>query len=233
MQKEQEVQGKLQKVHDPELDQPLPELGFIDRTIIDENDVEIVFRLPTYWCSPNFAYIMAEDIRLYVSELDWVESIKVRLIDHSASEEINEGVTRGRKFSNSFNGQSDGELEGLRRKFQIKAFYARQDRLVRHLLNNDLLDEKQVIALTVDQLKCLNLSWEGASLREKYLVKKQELMHPEANVYAITDHEGKKISIEELPGYMFGIKSTRLSMEFNGHYCRGLLEARYHLSGKN
>jgi hypothetical protein len=39
--------------------------------------VEVVFRLPTYWCSPNFAFIIAEDIQKYVSELEWVRSVKV------------------------------------------------------------------------------------------------------------------------------------------------------------
>ncbi|MFK4998550.1 iron-sulfur cluster assembly protein [Bacillus sp. N9] len=73
MNKEKQVYEMLDKVYDPELDQPLTELGFIDRTIIKDDQVEVVFRLPTYWCSPNFAYIMAEDIKTYVSELNWVK----------------------------------------------------------------------------------------------------------------------------------------------------------------
>ncbi|SET50001.1 protein of unknown function DUF59 [Salinibacillus kushneri] len=70
MSRKQEVIKKLDKGYDPELDQPLTDLDFIDEVTIKGNHVEVQFRLPTYWCSPNFAYIMAEDIRIYVSELD-------------------------------------------------------------------------------------------------------------------------------------------------------------------
>ncbi len=69
--KEQQVYKQLDQVYDPELDQPLTELGFIDHTKIDGNQVQVVFRLPTYWCSPNFAFIMAEDIRTSISQLEW------------------------------------------------------------------------------------------------------------------------------------------------------------------
>jgi metal-sulfur cluster biosynthetic enzyme len=48
MNKEQQVQEKLMCVYDPELDQTLPELGFIDHTEIKGDEVEVVFRLPTY-----------------------------------------------------------------------------------------------------------------------------------------------------------------------------------------
>lgn len=44
-----------------------------------------------------------------------------------------------------------------------------------------------------------------------------------------TTPEGEALTIESFSDYLLGAKRTRLSMEFNGHYCRGLLEARYKL----
>lgn len=230
MNKKDEVYKKLEKVLDPELDEPLTDLNFIDTVHINDNNVEVVFRLPTYWCSPNFAYIMAEDIKKYVSELDWARHVSVRLLDHSVSEQINKGVTEGKQFSETFDDWSSpgGNLEELRRTFQIKGFYARQDRLIR-LLRKMGYSKEELISMTMDELKALRLSEEGSVLRDKYLEKKAELNHPETSTKAITDPEGNEISAEDISDYLLGIKSTRVSMEFNAAYCKGLLATRYNL----
>ncbi|WP_236596020.1 iron-sulfur cluster assembly protein [Paenibacillus sp. EPM92] len=228
MTKEQQVYKQLVKVYDPELDQPLTELGFIDHTKIHDDQVEVVFRLPTYWCSPNFAFIMAEDIRTCVSRLEWVREVKVNLIDHCASDEINQGVSKGKRFSESTSqfGASDGDLDELRRTFQIKAFYAREEKLIKHLLAAGWSNEA-ILAMTLEQLHELPLSEEGSGMREAYLEKKAQLHH--SGVQAFTTPEGDALTLEGFSDYLLGAKRTRLSMEFNGHYCRGLLEARYDL----
>lgn len=100
MTKEQQVYKQLDKVYDPELDQPLTELGFIDHTKIHDDQVEVVFRLPTYWCSPNFAFIMAEDIRTCVSRLEWVREVKVNLIDTVLPTKSIKGFRRGSASAN-------------------------------------------------------------------------------------------------------------------------------------
>ncbi len=225
MNKEQQVYEMLNKVYDPELDQPLTDLDFIDRTVITNDEVEVVFRLPTYWCSPNFAFIMAEDIRKYVSELNWVKKVKVRLIDHCASDEINQGVTNGRKFSDSFGNEAGGNLEEVRKTFEIKAFYGRQEKLIKHLL--ELGFSKETIrTLTMEELNKVELLEEGLDLKRRYLEKKMKL--PES-LYAFPTPEGELLTQEEFDAYLLNLKRTRLSMEFNGQYCRGLLEARYQL----
>ncbi|KIL49440.1 metal-sulfur cluster assembly factor [Jeotgalibacillus soli] len=230
--KEKQVYEMLDKVYDPELDQPLTELGFIDHINIQNNEVEVIFRLPTYWCSPNFAYIMAEDIQKYVSELPWVNQVKVNLVDHCASDEINQGASEGKRFSESFSGLSDQDrdLDELRRTFQIKAYYARQEKLIKHLIKTGI-SKSEIISMPVQGLLALPLSAEGQSLKERYLEKKESLNHSSA--YAITTPEEEVISIEGFDDYLLGARRTRLSMEFNGHYCRGLLEARYDLPSTN
>lgn len=230
MNKEEQVYKMLDKVYDPELDQPLTTLGFIDRTVIEGDQVEVFFRLPTYWCSPNFAYIMAEDIQRYVSELDWVDEVKVNLIDHCASDEINHGTTEGKRFSESFSDLSDGDLDELRMKFQIKAFYARQEKLIKYLLRNGM-SNKEIITLSLEGLHALDLSVEGQLLREQYLEKKNSFNH--SNTFAITTPEDEALTEEGFKDYLQGAKFTRMNMEFNTHYCRVLLEARYDLPSDN
>ena len=64
-----DVWARLDLVMDPELDEPVTDMGFIEAVSItgpasmqDNSTVDVSFRLPTYWCSPNFAFLMAEDI---------------------------------------------------------------------------------------------------------------------------------------------------------------------------
>src|SRR5215472_5514817 len=97
-----EIYAQLAQVYDPELDQPLTELGFIGGVSIDGSVVTVHFRLPTFWCAAKFAFMMAVDIRERVSELPWVERVDVRLQDHFFEEEINSGVGCGKTFVETF-----------------------------------------------------------------------------------------------------------------------------------
>lgn len=90
------------------------------------------------------------------------------------------------------------------------------------------MEKKEINSLSLQELNELPLPEEGKLLREKYLEKKKVLNH--SSTFAITTPEGKPLSEEEFSDYLQGAKLTRLSMEFNAHYCRGLLEARYNLS---
>ncbi|MGH2494934.1 MAG: iron-sulfur cluster assembly protein, partial [Ktedonobacteraceae bacterium] len=53
---EDHIYQAIADVLDPELDESLVKLGFIDRVQVNGADVSITFKLPTYWCAPNFAY---------------------------------------------------------------------------------------------------------------------------------------------------------------------------------
>ena len=55
------VLGALSGVRDPELDEPIAELGFVSDLEIEGEAVKIRLRLPTYFCAPNFAYLMVAD----------------------------------------------------------------------------------------------------------------------------------------------------------------------------
>ena len=50
--REEEVLAQLDRVTDPELDEPVTELGFVTAVAAGEDGVvSVEFRLPTYWCA--------------------------------------------------------------------------------------------------------------------------------------------------------------------------------------
>ena len=54
----------LERVLDPELDESVLSLGFVESVTSDtEGNVTVCLRLPTYWCAANFSYLMASDVR--------------------------------------------------------------------------------------------------------------------------------------------------------------------------
>ena len=57
------VLDALSGVRDPELDEPITELKFISGLHVGGDSVDVRLRLPTPFCAPNFAYLMAHDAR--------------------------------------------------------------------------------------------------------------------------------------------------------------------------
>ena len=138
-----EVWARLAMVSDPELDESVAEMGFVDSVEIgDGGAVRIGFRLPTYWCAPNFAFLMAHDMRQAVEGLDWVERAEITLRDHCHAEDINRGVGGGLSFAETFPGQAAAELDELRVTFRRKAYQGRQQALLRRLVEDGMTPEK-------------------------------------------------------------------------------------------
>ena len=78
-----DVRRALSEVMDPELDEPITDLGFVRSVAADEaGGVEVHLRLPTSFCSPNFAYLMASDSKDVLAALPWTRSVVVQLDDH-------------------------------------------------------------------------------------------------------------------------------------------------------
>ena len=73
MNRHDQAYAALGNVVDPELDEPITELGFIRSLVITGDDVEVHLRLPTSFCAPNFAYLMASDAKDVLVRLDWAE----------------------------------------------------------------------------------------------------------------------------------------------------------------
>jgi len=221
-----EVDQQLAKVYDPELDQPLTELGFIGGVDIAGEKVTVRFRLPTYWCAANFAYMMSSDIRERVSELPWVNRVDVLLQDHFHDDEINEGIKNGETFQTAFPDATDS-LDDLRETFRVKAFQARQERVLRWLIRKGL-QEEAILQMRVGDLEELLKKRQVAKLVERYLDIRQERGLPgDISAEAFTHPDGTPIDPGGLELLLQRASSTRLSMEFNTTFCSGLLKTRY------
>ena len=128
------VLAALEAVRDPELDEPITSLGFVSScTASADGDAQVRLRLPTYFCAPNFAFLMVADAYDVVSALPGVRSTEVVLEDHFASDAINGGVAARAGFARSFDGEAVGELQELRADFLRKAVLAGTDLVCRPL----------------------------------------------------------------------------------------------------
>src|ERR1700722_1707503 len=165
----QEVWSALDTVTDPELDESVTSLEFITSVEIqDGNNVLIEFRLPTYWCAPNFAFLMASDMRDAVSEIPWVREAKVQLHDHFSAELINRGVAFPNGFRDAFPGETDDDLSAVRKKFLGKAYERRQELLIRHLLGSGY-EPLWITKASLRELVSLPLKPTGAALQNLYV----------------------------------------------------------------
>ena len=225
-----EVWECLERVNDPELDEPLTDMGFIERVeVIDSHRVEVGFRLPTYWCSPNFAFLMAFGIRREVEKLRWVRSIRVELSDHCFGDEVNEGVNSGRAFSAVFAQYCDGaDLEAVTETFRAKAFDRRQEAVLMDLRKRGL-SAKRIVSMTLGEFDCTEFEDEDA-IKQKPRYRELLLscgLAEDSDDLAFPTWEGQKIAAGLLPQHFERLRGVRINMEFNGAMCRGLASTRY------
>jgi len=225
-----EVWERLALVTDPELDEPVTELGFVERVTVDQVDgVDIVFRLPTYWCSANFAFLMADDMRRAVASLPWVREARPQLRDHMVADEINRGVREGRSFSEALKDfASGGSLDELREKFRRKAFERRQEVMILALRGLDY-EDPAICRMNLGGFDAINFgSEEVARQKPRYreLLVERRLADLPADSAFVT-YDGAPIRPLEVPAYLQRLRGVRINMEFNSSLCRGLLAVRY------
>ena len=216
------VTAALDTVTDPELDRSLVELGFAGASVDGPGRVTVELRLPTYWCAPNFAYLMVQDAHDAVARVPGVESVSVRLLDHFAAEEISSGVAAGRSFDDAFDELADGGgLDALRRLFHVKAFVARQEPLVRRLLRAGRTPAE------VARMRIVDLEPAGVDGLE-YLEKRRRLgLSIDPTAPLAVRPNGQPIAAEELIPYLDRARATRVSVEANTTFCSSMLATRY------
>ena len=233
--REAEVLARLATVTDPELDEPVTDLGFVEAVTIDaDGAVAIDFRLPTFWCAANFAYMMAEDMRDAVAALSWVTGVAPRLHAHMCAEQVNRGVAEGLDFGDAFGEAGDDDtLADLRTTFRRKAFQGRQEALLRALLAQDF-SKQALVAMTVQALEGTAIDGtEGASLKRRYLDMRARVGGPAGpDALAFVTADCASLSETGFDEHLRTLASVRVAMEFNGALCRGLLAARDRASGE-
>lgn len=243
------IYAAIADVLDPELDEPLVKLGFIDRVLVDGPDVAITFKLPTYWCAPNFAYLMAMDLRDKARSVPGVRSVRVALVDHCTEDEVTDAVNRGQSFAEAFPEEApeDEHLEELRRTFLRKGFLMRQDALLRQMLKVGLdegtisalqvadmaLDEPNNVAFVSLHEQIVRLEGVGHSAAV-YLSRKASLGLPQApEDPLITDDQGRPLQPGRLKEFLRRSRSIRMNIMFNTSMCKGLFRTRYENAGAN
>ena len=208
-----ELWDALGTVVDPELDQPITDLGFVSEAVVVHGHAHVRLRLPTYFCAPNFAYLMVADAYEAVSAVASVTSVDVRLEDHFAAEEINAGVAASAGFTGAFPGEAVGELDELRLVFRRKAYLASLDRLCMRL--------PSPVGLTLGEVP--------ASPALTALLRRRAALGLDCSSESplLLDEEGKVIPAAEAPLRLRYARSVRVSIEGNAGFCRGLLHTRY------
>ncbi|MFT4183314.1 MAG: iron-sulfur cluster assembly protein [Rhizobium sp.] len=228
--RQKELWRHLEAVNDPELDEPITEMGFVERADLDEDGgVTVGFRLPTYWCSPNFAFLMLDDIRRALDSLSWSPAYRVSLHDHMFADEVNKGIAEGRSFADIFGSLADDtDLDAVRETFRMKAFKRRQEALILDLRAAGLSD-KRIVGMRLADLDVLPAGDdETAKRRRRYrealLARQPDLL---AHDSVIVDWDGRPVEADALTAYLIDLRSVRINMEFNGALCRGLKQTRY------
>jgi metal-sulfur cluster biosynthetic enzyme len=212
----------LETVRDPELDEPITSLGFVAScTLSAGGDAEVRLRLPTYFCAPNFAYLMVADAYDAVSALPGVRRAEVVLEDHFASDAINGGVAAQAGFARSFDGEAVGELHGLRADFLRKAVMAGTDQVCRPLLAAGT-DPAALLAMTLGEVP-------PSHALERLRQRRADLglTADDGAPLLIDPSTGAPVEPAAVPLHLRKAQVTRVSIEANSGICRGMLRHRY------
>ncbi len=224
-----EVWRAVGRVHDPELDEPVTDMGFVERIeVADDGSVELDFRLPTYWCSPNFAFLMLDGVRDALEQLAWRPRFHITLHDHLFADEVNKGIAEGKAFAEIFDTLSPlDDLAGLRETFLRKAFQRRQEAALLGLREAGWADD-DILTLDCGTLDRAKVGPELTVRLTRYLdAMRARFPHLGDDAAAFVAWEGAPLSAAGLPDYLGKLRAVRINMEFNGALCRGLKQARY------
>ena len=219
------VLDALDGVYDPELDEPITSLRFVTSCEVSAGGrVEIVLRLPTPQCAPNFAFLMAADARRAARGVRGVREVAVELEDHYTGEEINAALTGGQGFTAAFPGETDDDdLDALRELFIRKALIARQARVCERILAAGATPEDVVAARVAD------LSPDDPDV-PRVLELRAHLgfgTGPEAPAFVMPS--GAELTSDQLTRWRRAARLVRTSLEANGGICRSLLAFRHNL----
>jgi metal-sulfur cluster biosynthetic enzyme len=217
------VLAALGSVRDPELDESITTLGFVSSCRVSPaGEAKVRLRLPTYFCAPNFAFLMVADAYDAIAALPGVTRTQVVLEDHFAADAINAGVAARAGFVASFEGEAAAELDQLRADFLRKAVMAGTDLACRQLLAGGT-EPPELAFLT---LRAAPPSAELDRLRRR----RAELGLPAGDdaPLVIDPVTGAGVSGEQMPLHLRRARLTRVGVEANTGICRGMLRHRYH-----
>jgi metal-sulfur cluster biosynthetic enzyme len=213
----------LGTVMDPELDEPITTLGFVrSLNVSPGGNVKVHLRLPTSFCSPNFAYLMASDAKDALKQLHWTHNVVVELDDHHDSPIINAGLAADAGYRGTFRHEAEDSLDDLRETFRRKAHTAAMERCLTALLRADPDGSEHALG----EVTLAELPSDGAKTA---LLKRREALglSTASSALVLVDHSGQSYPPDAVPMALRRARSTRISIDGNAHFCRGLLRTRY------
>jgi metal-sulfur cluster biosynthetic enzyme len=214
---------QLGQVLDPELDEPILQLGFVRSLQVRGGHAVIALQLPTSWCAVNFAWLMAEDVRDALAAVDGIDKVTVRLGDHCAAAQIEAAINSGKTFAEAFPDAGFGSLAALRQVFLRKGFLGRQERLLRELRAAGL-SPAAICALRLSDAPVVSGS---AGTLQRYLERRAVLgLDCSPSTPLIVDLDGNEVTLEHLEAYYRDARTVRVALEANGSFCRALLASR-------
>lgn len=216
------VMAALDGVRDPELDRPVTELGFVAHCAVDDAGTAAVrLRLPTYFCAPNFAFLMVADAADAVRAVPGVTAVDVLLEDHFAADTINAGVAARAGFVASFGDEAVDELDDLRANFLRRAVMAGTDRVCRALVASGA-DPSRLPHLTLGDAPA---GRDTERLRER----RAELGLPagDADPLLVDVTTGEPVAAADARTHLGYARLARVGQDANTGVCVGMLRARY------
>jgi metal-sulfur cluster biosynthetic enzyme len=219
---EDQVRTALGTVVDPELDEPITDLGFVRSVSVDGSTVEVHLRLPTSFCAPNFAWLMVSDARDAVAAVPGAGRVVVELDDHSDSDLINRGLAADAGYRGTFGHEAEDSLDELRATFQRKAHTAAMERALTGWLRADPSRSESVVG----EVRLADLP--DGPTTEALLRRRAVLGLPADPASAVlVDADGRRPDGSQVALHLRKARSVRISIDGNAHFCRGLLATRY------
>jgi metal-sulfur cluster biosynthetic enzyme len=212
----------LATVRDPELDTPITALGFVASCQVSrEGRVVVRLRLPTFYCAPNFSYLMAADAYDAVMAVPGITAAEVILEDHFAADEINAGVAAQAGFVASFDGEATSELGELRAQFLRKAVMAGTHQVCRPLVDAGATPA-ELVALTLGAVP-------GSAELSRLRQRRAELGLPAGNdaPLLLDPATGDRVPEASVPLHLRKARVTQASIEANTSICSGMFRVRY------
>jgi metal-sulfur cluster biosynthetic enzyme len=212
----------LGSVRDPELDEPITDLGFVAScTVPCDGRARVRLRLPTYFCAPNFAFLMVADAYDALVATPGVLAAEVELEDHFAADAINAGVAAQAGFVASFDGEAVAELGDLRAQFLRKAVMAGTDLVCRPLMAAGTAPER---------LRELTLADVPPSAELTRLRQRRAELGLSAGDDApllVDPQTGAAVAADAVPLHLRKARVTRAGIDANTSICSGMFRHRY------
>jgi metal-sulfur cluster biosynthetic enzyme len=229
------VREAVRRVTDPELDRSIVDLEYLAECRVEGSHARLSLRLPTAWCSPAFAWMMAVDAREEALSVPGIDSARVELVDHMHASEITRGVNEGLAFEVVFD-DAEGGIDELRAELLEKARLARQydavaalrevgldDAALANLTREGIEFEGGRALVTLDDALVVCVDREPIEL---YLDRAERVGLLERGEPVFRDHGGEPIRVEEFETVQRRARLARTNITGQAGICAGLHESR-------